>query len=234
MPEPRDVRALFAHIAPRYDFLNRLLSAGVDRRWRQAVVAAASPLAGRRALDICTGTGDLALALAGAGAHVLGLDFTPEMIARAEAKRGASATVFALGDALRLPVTSGAVDLVTVAFGIRNVGDRSACLREMARVVRPGGRVIVLEFSMPRRTLLGGAYRLYFMHVLPRIGGWISGDARAYAYLPRTVLAWPSARQLQQEMEACGLVNCGFQALTGGVAVLSWGEVSAEGQRAPG
>jgi len=233
MPDPVLVRGMFGRIAGRYDLLNRVLSLGIDQRWRRAAVRAAGELPGEPprdlrgavAVDVCCGTGDLALALGAEGARVLGVDFTPQMLRRAVAKAGRGDGRFVEGDALRLPVADGAADVATIAFGLRNVADRRAGLAELGRVVRPGGRVLVLEFSQPRGRLFGALYRFYFTRVLPRIGGGVSGDGGAYRYLPDTVLAWPSPDDLRREMEASGLVGCGWRALTGGIAVLSWGDV---------
>lgn len=227
MSDPRAVRAMFARIAGRYDLLNRLLSAGIDRRWRAALVRRLGDLRACTLVDACCGTGDLSFALERAGARVLGVDFTPEMLARARAKNSGRTTSFVAGDALALPVRDGLADAATIAFGIRNVADRARGLGEMMRVVRPGGSVLVLEFSMPRGRLLGGLYRFYFTRVLPRLGGWISGDAGAYRYLPDTVLAWPSPDELCAEMQALGLQECGYQLLSGGIACLSFGRVPA-------
>jgi len=225
MSDPRDVRAMFARIARRYDFLNRLLSAGIDRRWRSALVRRLGELRGKTLLDACCGTGDLTLALEAAGARVVGVDFTPEMLQHARPKGAGRALCFVAGDALRLPLFDRSLDGAAIAFGLRNVADRGRGLHELARVVRPGGAVMVLEFSLPRSRVLGALYRFYFTRVLPRIGGWISGDASAYRYLPDTVLAWPTPEELRGEMEALGLERCGFQRLSGGIACLSWGLV---------
>ncbi len=219
---------MFARIAGRYDLLNRLLSAGVDRSWRRRAVALAGELEGRTVVDLCCGTGDLALAFARAGARVIGVDFTLEMLAAGRAKvrrRGEGRLQLALGDALALPVPDDAADVACVAFGLRNLADRRAGLSEMARVVRPGGQVQVLEFANPAGRLSGAAYRFYFTRVLPRVGGLISGQPAAYRYLPDTVLAWPEPPALQEELEACGLVDCGHRLLTGGIACLHWGRV---------
>ena len=221
---------MFARIAGRYDLLNRLLSAGVDRRWRRVLVREAGDVRGRVCVDACCGTGDLALAFGRAGARVVGVDFTVEMLARARDKRARAAreTVLVVGgDALRLPLADRAADVSAVAFGIRNVGDRHRGLAELARVVRPGGRVLVLEFAMPRGRLVGPLYRFYFQRVLPAVGGWISGHPDAYRYLPDTVARWPSPEELEREMAAAGLVDCGHRRLTGGIACLSWGRVPA-------
>jgi demethylmenaquinone methyltransferase/2-methoxy-6-polyprenyl-1,4-benzoquinol methylase len=230
MPDPSQVRAMFTRIAGRYDLLNRVLSLGIDRRWRKRLLASAGDLRGRSAVDACCGTGDVTLALAGAGASAVGVDFTPKMLERARDKgrRTSRRAVFAHGDALRLPVKSGAADVCTVAFGIRNVADRAQALREMARVLRPGGTVLVLEFTMPRGRLLGAMYRAYFTRILPAIGGFVSRDRDAYSYLPRTVLEWPTPVELQREMEAIGLVQCNHHLLTRGIACLHSGRVPRE------
>jgi demethylmenaquinone methyltransferase/2-methoxy-6-polyprenyl-1,4-benzoquinol methylase len=179
-------------------------------------------------VDVCCGTGDLSLAFARARARVIGVDFTPEMLRLAGPKRApAESAVFVHGDALRLPLRKGCADVASVAFGVRNLADPRAGLREMARVVRPGGRVLVLEFCPPPKGLLGAVYGFYFRRVLPLLGGAISGDAEAYRYLPRTVSAWPPPPEVQRGMEAVGLVDCGFRTLTGGIACLHWGRVPA-------
>jgi len=228
MPDPRSVRSMFARIAGRYDLLNRVLSAGTDQRWRRAAVGQAGELGGRVVVDACCGTGDLSLAFAREGARVVGVDFTPEMLVRAERKRGTGPALFTHGDALRLPVRSGAADVASVAFGIRNVADRGSGLRELARVVRPGGTVLVLEFAMPPGRVFGALYRFYFTRLLPRIGRLVSRDADAYGYLPRTVLEWPTPAELQAELEALGLVDCGHRLLTGGIACLHWGRLPSD------
>jgi demethylmenaquinone methyltransferase/2-methoxy-6-polyprenyl-1,4-benzoquinol methylase len=231
MPDPSQVRAMFGRIAHRYDVLNRVLSLGIDRRWRKCLLECAGDLQGRSAVDACCGTGDVTLDLEEAGARAVGVDFTPEMLVRARDKSRRAAArraVFAHGDALRLPVQSGAADVCTNAFGIRNVADRGQALREMMRVLRPGGRVLVLEFTMPPGRWLGGLYRTYFTRVLPTVGRWISRDDEAYSYLPRTVLTWPSPSELQREMESVGLVDCSHRLLTRGIACVHSGRVPAD------
>lgn len=217
------VRAMFGRIAKRYDLLNRTLSLGIDQRWRRALVERAGDVRGKRVVDACCGTGDVGVAFAEAGARVLGVDFTPEMLVRAEVKARGMGLVFAQGDALRLPVGDGVADVCTVAFGIRNVSDRRACLREMVRVVRPGGLVLVLEFTMPPGRVLGPVYRAYFKRCLPLVGRLVSKDVDAYSYLPRTVLAWPAPAALEDEMREEGLADCGFRLLSRGIACLHWG-----------
>lgn len=235
MPEPEKVRSMFARIAGRYDLLNRVLSMGIDQRWRKRAVRQAEgvlgPLAGRTVIDVCCGTGDSTQVAERAGARVIGIDFTYEMLAAGHGKfsggEGRGQAMLCHGDGMRLPLPTGRADLATVSFGIRNVADRMDGLREMARVVRPGGLVQVLEFSNPKGRLMGGLYRTYFTRVLPRIGGWVSGDREAYRYLPDTVLAWPSPEAFLAEFEGIGLEDCGFEPLTGGIASLHWGRVPA-------
>lgn len=227
MPEATQVRSMFARIASSYDLLNHLLSAGIDRRWRRRVVQRAGELARGKVVDACCGTGDLGLEFARGGATVVGADFTPEMVERALPKRdrlGARA-VFTHGDALRLPVRSQVADVSCVAFGIRNVADRRRGLEELARVVRPGGRVLVLEFTQPPGAIFGALYRLYFTRLLPALGNLVSRDDDAYSYLARTVMAWPSPAQLEEELHEVGLEDCGHELLTRGIACLHWGRV---------
>jgi demethylmenaquinone methyltransferase/2-methoxy-6-polyprenyl-1,4-benzoquinol methylase len=231
MPDPRQVRSMFASIAPRYDLLNRLLSLGIDRRWRRALLLTAGDVRGKRVIDLCCGTGDVAFLLARHGARVLGLDFTAEMLRVATARRTKADTaaergvLLALGDACALPVPSASAEVVTIAFGIRNVADRAAGLRDVARVLRPGGRLAILEFGHPRNRLLAGIYRFYFHRVLPRVGALLSGDRHAYSYLPESVAAWPSAEAFGREIEAAGFRDCAHRPLLGGVAFVHWATV---------
>ncbi len=236
---------MFARIAGRYDLLNHVLSMGIDRSWRAATVAKAaearrlervSPGVERMTVvDVCCGTGDLALAFAERGARVVGIDFTPQMLSLAVPKAGAEQRVlFATGDGQRLPVATACADAASVAFGIRNQADPVVGLREMARIVKPGGLVLVLEFSPPPRGPVGAVYRSYFTRVLPLIGGWISGDREAYRYLPRTVTAWPEPDGVAAMMGAAGLEDCGWRSFTLGVACLHWGRVPARRARPGG
>jgi demethylmenaquinone methyltransferase/2-methoxy-6-polyprenyl-1,4-benzoquinol methylase len=226
-PEKAAVRTMFDRIAPRYDLLNRVLSAGIDVRWRRLCIDGAGPAT--RLLDVCSGTGDLLVEFLrrDAGRRGVGIDLSSGMLVRGAEKlrrRGfAGRAWMSAGDAERLPVAAGCVDAVTVAFGIRNVGDPAAALREMFRVLRPGGRAVVLEFSTPEGTL-GAAYRLYFTHVLPRIGGWVSGDAGAYAYLPASVARFARPAEFGALMTAAGFSGVGWRSLTGGIAHLYIGE----------
>ncbi len=225
MPEATQVRSMFARIARRYDLLNHVLSMGIDRGWRRAVLRQAGKLEDKVAVDVAAGTGDLTFVLEKAGAKTLGVDFTHEMLVLAENKRGTRPCLFVDGDALRLPLRDDVADVATIAFGLRNLEDRVRGLAELGRIVRPGGQVLVLEFSMPKGRILGAGYSFYFRRVLPLIGGWISGDAGAYRYLPETVQEWPEPEVLQTEMEGVGLVDCGFRRLSGGIACLSYGTV---------
>lgn len=226
MPDGPTIQRMFARVAPRYDRANRVLSLGVDVLWRRKTVRVAAVRPGERALDVCAGTGDLTLALQAAGARAVGADFCAPMIARAGAKAVTAGVPFVVADALALPFVDRAFDLATVAFGIRNVADPVAGLREMARVVRPGGRVVVLEFCRPRLPLLGAAYLFYFRRVLPRLGEWISGAGNgAYQYLPDSVMAFPERDQFCALMRQAGLQAPTCTILTGGIAAIYRAEV---------
>ena len=229
-PERAAVRSMFDRIAPRYDLLNRVLSFGTDVRWRRAAVDLLDLPPGARVLDLCTGTADLLIeALARDPRHRgLGVDLSHEMLVRGERKleRGGFASRAALsgGDGERLPVRSGLFDGALVSFGIRNVGDPVAALREVRRALRPGGRFVVLEFSTPKG-VLGAAYRLYFRHVLPRIGALVSGDSSAYTYLPASVAKFPTPEAFAGLMEEAGFRDVRVRLLTFGIACLHRGEV---------
>jgi demethylmenaquinone methyltransferase/2-methoxy-6-polyprenyl-1,4-benzoquinol methylase len=201
---------MFDRIARRYDLVNRVLSLGMDQRWRRRTVRAVGATLGEapRILDVATGTGDLAIALARAypGGHVIGLDPSPGMLAIAAdkvARRGLSVELVR-GDAQELPQASCSIDAATIAFGIRNVPDRAKALRELARVVRPGGRIGVLELSEPRRGVMATAARFHTHHLVPRIGALLSGR-REYAYLQKSIAAFPPADEFVQMMRGAGL-----------------------------
>jgi demethylmenaquinone methyltransferase/2-methoxy-6-polyprenyl-1,4-benzoquinol methylase len=213
-PEKQAVRSMFDRIAPRYDLLNRLLSAGTDVRWRRRAVDALGLPGPGRVLDLCTGTADLLIEWAGrsAGHAGAGLDLSSRMLALGNRKlrqRGLAGRAALLsGDAERLPFAGACFDGAMVAFGIRNVGDVDAALAEVARVLRPGARFVILEFGMPRG-LLGALYRFYFGQLLPRVGRLVSGDGTAYAYLPASVKRFDSPEALQER-----LARAGFRELT--------------------
>jgi demethylmenaquinone methyltransferase/2-methoxy-6-polyprenyl-1,4-benzoquinol methylase len=228
-----EVRAMFDRIAPRYDLLNRVMTAGQDGRWRAAAAAAADLAAGDRALDCCTGTGDLAFALADrvtARGSVVGTDFAEEMLVRARAKgaaRGgaAAAVEFRAADTCDLPFEDDAFDAATVAFGIRNLADLDLGLREMARVVRPGGRVVVLEITTPRR--LRKAYGLWFDRAVPLLGKVLGRDGAAYSYLPASVRRFPEPPGLAARMAAAGLTDVRWRTFCAGSIALHRGKVAS-------
>jgi demethylmenaquinone methyltransferase / 2-methoxy-6-polyprenyl-1,4-benzoquinol methylase len=220
---------MFDAIADRYDRLNRLLSLGLDGRWRRRAVRLVDPQPGQRVLDLATGTAELALAMARvAGVSVVGLDPSEQMLAigrRKVARRGLSGRVeLGLGDAEHIPLETDSVDHAVIAFGIRNVPDRARGLSEMARVVRPGGRVVVLELTEPRGRLLGALPRWYLRHLVPWVGAALSG-AREYRYLQESVAAFPAPQAFADLMARAGLVEVRWRALTAGVAGLFVGKV---------
>ena len=202
------VREMFASIARRYDAANEVLSLGVHRGWRRAAVRLSGARPGQRVLDCATGTGDLALAFkraVGPTGEVVGTDFCAEMLEAAprKARRAGLEVRFEVADALALPYPDASFDVASIAFGIRNVDDPVRCLREMARVVRPGGRVVVLEFGQPRGPF-GALFRVYSRQVMPAIGGLLTGNRAAYEYLPRTAAAFPAGDRFLGLMDAAG------------------------------
>ena len=241
----RAVRGMFASIAPRYDVLNRLLSAGQDQRWRRALVQRLPALSdGDRVLDLCSGTGDVALAIAsgpGVRATVHASDFCEAMVARAPAKavrhraaRGGGAPVFLVADALALPYGDGRFRAVTVAFGLRNIEDPPAALSEMARVLQPGGRLLILEFGRPDNRVFARLYRFYFFEVLPRLGRLLSGSAiDAYRYLPESVWAFPGPEALAAAMRVAGLAVVEQKRFLMGAVMLHVSERPAPAGRIP-
>jgi demethylmenaquinone methyltransferase/2-methoxy-6-polyprenyl-1,4-benzoquinol methylase len=228
------VRRMFGEIAGRYDFLNHLLSLNVDRYWRWRTVRLVPPRAHDKILDVCTGTGDLALAYhkaAGGTAEIVGADFCREMLAIGRQKGQAAGAngqlTFVEADAQTLPVASDQFDIVCVAFGLRNVTDTDSGLAEMVRACAPGGRVAVLEFSSPRWPPLRAIYGWYFRSVLPRIGQFCSRNRQsAYCYLPASVGEFPQGDALAARMRAAGLEDVWFRGLTFGVATIYVGRKS--------
>ena len=215
---------MFGRIVPRYDLLNRLMSLGMDGSWRRAAATAAQP-AGARALDLGTGTGDLARELREQGAaHVVGADFTAEMLAAARAKTPTSAQAsWALADALRLPFPEDTFDCVTNAFLLRNLADLPAGLAEMARVLKPDGRLVCLDMTPPPPGPFGALYRLYFDRLMPPIAGALSGDSDAYRYLPNSLRGFPNASALSALMADAGLTQVVARKLAGGTVALHTG-----------
>jgi demethylmenaquinone methyltransferase/2-methoxy-6-polyprenyl-1,4-benzoquinol methylase len=222
---------MFADIAPDYDRVNTVLSMGVHDRWRRRAVQLAPAGKGFDVLDCATGTGDLAFEFArevGPSGHVTGIDFVPGMVQRARAKgaKQSAGARFSVADALRLPFADDAFDLSSIAFGIRNVDDPVQCLREMARVVKHEGRVVVLEFGQPDG-LMSLPYRFYSRHVIPRVGALLTGNREAYEYLPRTQAEFPCGEAFVDLMdEADVFASSSFESLTGGIAYIYVGEVS--------
>ncbi len=222
----RKVREMFTQIAPSYDLLNHVLSMQLDRWWRARAARILRPIllrADARVLDLCCGTGDLAVALARMGpAQVLGADFAHPMLVQAKAKGGARIP-FLEADALRLPFADGTFDLLTAAFGFRNLANYQEGLREMRRVLKTGGTLAILEFTEPPDGILGGLYRWYFRQVLPRIGGMLSGDRDAYTYLPRSVARFFRPAQLAELMESVGYKEVRYRVWTMGTVALHTG-----------
>ena len=215
------IQAMFGEIAPRYDLLNHLLSLNVDRLWRRQVTALARP--DGPVLDVCTGTGDLAATCAAATAGpVVGLDFCAPMLRRGRDKKGCRAVRFVRGDVLRLPFPDASFDVVCVAFGIRNVSDLDQGLAELARVARPGGRIAVLEFSIPRRRWMRVLYGFYFGRVLPLLGNLISRSG-AYSYLTRSVMEWTGREELAERMRRAGCATVAVRPLSFGIAAVHLG-----------
>jgi demethylmenaquinone methyltransferase / 2-methoxy-6-polyprenyl-1,4-benzoquinol methylase len=224
------IQQMFGEISPRYDFLNHFLSGGTDYYWRWRAVRAVPPGEGP-VLDVCTGTGDLAIAYwkkARGRVKVVGSDFTHEMLQIARDKfRGqadAAPLMFVEADTQRLPFGNDEFEVVSVAFGLRNVTRTEQGLAEMVRVCKPGGRVLVLEFSMPKNRLFGAFYRWYFKNILPRIGQLLARNRQsAYNYLPESVSQFPHGQALADLMQSAGLEQVVFKPLTFGVATMYWG-----------
>jgi demethylmenaquinone methyltransferase/2-methoxy-6-polyprenyl-1,4-benzoquinol methylase len=226
----RRVREMFAGIAGRYDFLNHLLSGNTDKRWRRLVAKRLQPvlsIKGASALDVACGTGDLALALAEmTGAFVVGTDFCRPMLeiaARKAATTNVSEIPFVEGDALKLPFADQSFDAVTIAFGLRNLSSVENGLKELWRVLKPKGRVAVLEFSRPVVPGFRALFQFYFTRVLPKLGGMISGSPGAYEYLPDSVSRFPDQKRLVAMMRDAGFEKTEYQNLTGGIAALHMG-----------
>ena len=223
------VREMFATIAARYDLLNHLLSGNIDKRWRRLVARTLFVTLSNseaRILDVACGTGDLSLTLFESGqARITGLDFCRPMLAIAASKaaRSDSNIPFVEGDALDLPFGDCCFEAATIAFGLRNLTSVEAGFKELLRVLKPGGRVAVLEFSKPKAPVLRSLFRIYFTKLLPLFGGWISGSKSAYEYLPDSVSRFPDQEVLAAMMKAAGFADVSYQNLTGGIAALHLG-----------
>jgi demethylmenaquinone methyltransferase/2-methoxy-6-polyprenyl-1,4-benzoquinol methylase len=234
--DPTRIEAMFGGIAPRYDLMNRIMTVGLDRRWRRMAAAEARLSGGDRVLDACCGTGDLAFSLIEAcpDCRVTGLDFTPAMIARAREKAAArrdrglpSPQAFVAGDLLELPFADGEFSAVTVGWGVRNVPDVPRAFREMVRVTRPGGRVVCLESTQPPDGLGKHFHDVWLGRVVPVLGRVVTGDPSAYAYLPASIAAFPRAHELAVIMAGAGLTSVRFRRLGLGAVALHVGDVSA-------
>jgi demethylmenaquinone methyltransferase/2-methoxy-6-polyprenyl-1,4-benzoquinol methylase len=215
-----EIRGMFGRISPRYDLLNRMLSLGQDATWRRRVARRVAELAPRTVVDVCTGTAELAMAMAD-GAVVYGSDFCIPMLIQARAKidRGQRQPRLIAADALCMPLSDDTADVATVAFGIRNFEDLEAGLAELVRVLRPGGALLILEFSRPGG-LLGPLLGWWIRHVPPRIGRLISGDPEAYSYLSSSVATFPDGDELCGVLKRVGVLPTAARRLSGGVATL--------------
>lgn len=236
MAASRQVREMFSRIAPRYDLLNHLLSLRFDVMWRKRLARRFAGILMRpeaRILDLCCGTGDLALALADAAMHsaaqdpvsLVAADFAHPMLARAREKagRGVRRLEFVEADALSLPFADATFDFVAAAFGFRNLANYAAGLAELRRILRPGGWLAILEFAEPRAAFFRGVFQFYFRHVLPALGGFISGNAKAYSYLPESVARFPSPAELEELMKRNGFDEVRFEPWTAGIVTLHRG-----------
>jgi demethylmenaquinone methyltransferase/2-methoxy-6-polyprenyl-1,4-benzoquinol methylase len=212
------VQGMFGRIAGRYDLLNHLLSFNLDKRWRARTVERVSNLPHARVLDLCCGTGDLLLALK--GGLVLGSDFCHPMLL--EAQRKGSNPLFE-ADALALPLKDNSLDLITCAFGFRNLANYEKGLEELLRVLKPGGVAAILEFSQPTNRVFGALYSFFSTTILPRVGGMVSGSPDAYSYLPESIRKFPGAEDLAAKIKAAGFERVEFERMTGGAVALHLG-----------
>lgn len=229
MAKKEKVQEMFNGIAPKYDLLNLLLSMGIDKSWRRKAMRELEGGRRRTVLDIACGTGDFSIeALRHGVERVVGADISENMLAVAREKareKGLEDRLeFRYGDSENLDFEDGTFDAVTVAFGVRNFEHLERGLAEMCRVLRPGGKVVVLEFSTPERFPMKQLYRFYFKQILPRVGGLVSGDRKAYEYLPASVFAFPQGDRFLQIMRSCGYRNVAQRRLTFGIASLYTGE----------
>jgi demethylmenaquinone methyltransferase/2-methoxy-6-polyprenyl-1,4-benzoquinol methylase len=216
--DPVDVAAMFDGVARRYDVTNDVLSLGQDRRWRTAVVNAVAPRPGERILDLAAGTGTSSQPFADAGAFVVPCDFSQGMLQVGKQARGG--LPFVAGDGTRLPFEDGAFDAVTISFGLRNIVDPDAGLRELRRVTRPGGRLVVCEFSAPTWGPFRTVYTEYLMRALPPVARAVSSNPDAYVYLAESIRAWPDQPALAARIEGSGWRSCTWRNLSGGIVAL--------------
>ncbi|MDI6693169.1 MAG: bifunctional demethylmenaquinone methyltransferase/2-methoxy-6-polyprenyl-1,4-benzoquinol methylase UbiE [Anaerosomatales bacterium] len=230
-PTTERVRGIFSRIAPRYDAFNLVSSFGLDRLWRRTTVRMAGLTPESDVLDLAAGTGDLTLAIArhGRPASVMSTDFVEEMleVGKRKAARydGPTRISFAHADAQALPFPDASFDVVTIAFGVRNLPDRAANFREVRRVLRPGGRYVILEFSTPQCALFRAVYHAYLGRVIPALGALIAGDRASFEYLNASIRAFPKQAELARELEAAGFSRVRWRNLTGGIVAVHVAEV---------
>jgi demethylmenaquinone methyltransferase/2-methoxy-6-polyprenyl-1,4-benzoquinol methylase len=224
---PEAVQQMFDRIVPRYDLMNKVMTGGMDRRWRGLAVKAALESHPKRVIDVATGTGDFTIALAEANIpEVVGLDFSAGMIAAAREKTARYTQITLIqGDAMALPFSDGEFDSLTVGFGLRNMPDYQQALNEMVRVVRPEGRVVILEMTPLPPSLFARLFDPYFRHVVPVIGGLLTGDRSAYQYLPESVANFPDSDKLKRLLTIAGCSRVNVRLLGGGTVALHTGEV---------
>lgn len=220
------VKAIFSTIADRYDLFNAMASMGIDRLWRRELVKACALTAGSEVLDLCAGTGDVSLAIArkASPAAILVTDFTPEMLEIAERKiseyEGPTTLAVQLADAQELPFDDSSFDVVTVAFGVRNLPERERNFTEVLRVLKPGGRYVILEFSRPSFGPWRGVYHVYLRHAIPAIGGLLAGDRESFVYLNDSIRRFPTQPELAAELREAGFSAISWKNLSGGVVAL--------------
>ncbi|MCW2924308.1 MAG: demethylmenaquinone methyltransferase [Thermoleophilia bacterium] len=237
MPKSADVQHMFDRIAGRYDLMNRVMTLGIDKRWRAAAVRAAKVDPSTRALDVCCGTGDISFLLAEAGAeHVTGLDFSANMLEQARKRQknqrdpeGRERVAFVQGDALALPFEDDSFDAITVSFGVRNVEDIPLAFREFARVGRPGARIVCLEITRPKSRVANRFYDVWFDRVVPLLGAVVSRDKAAYTYLPESTKAFPRPPKLAEIIRAAGIREVRWRMFGGGIVALHHGELPMAG-----
>jgi len=216
--DPHEVAGMFDKVASGYDRTNAILSGGNAALWRMATVSAIAPQPGEKILDIAAGTGTSAKALAKSGAEVVALDFSPGMVA--EGRKRHPGLTFVEGDAEALPFPPGSFDVVTISFGLRNVNNPQLALGEMYRVLKPGGRLVICEFSHPPRPLVAGSYHAYLKYIMPAVAAVTSTHRDAYTYLMNSIDEWPEQTVLSQWLRAAGFTRVAYRNLTGGIVAL--------------
>jgi len=227
---PHEIAQMFSQIAHSYDRANHMLSFNRDRAWRRIVVQQAAPKPGERLLDLCTGTGDVAIEFAKAcpKIEIVGLDLSQEMLRVAQKKLAQLSldhrVQLVQGDALELPFAENSFEIVTIAFGLRNLPDRTRVLKEIHRVLSPGGRAFIVEFSLPQSSLVRLVYLPYLRYIVPIVGGMVSGSRAPYEYLRNSIEHFPDRAQILAELYEAGFRPVGYRDLTCGVATLYWGE----------